>query len=247
MLSEAFSSLSMATLAVLWSGAFLGGMASGAAGFAFGIVSSAIWLHVLAPVQTTFLVAAGGLVIQAGTIWPLRHSLDRQRLGPLLLAGALGVPVGVWLLVRSDAHSLKLAIGVFLAAYGVYALFAPRLPHIEAGRGADAAIGFVGGILGGIGGYSGVLPAIWAQVRGWRKDVARSFYQPFIVMAHVVTIALIGTVALDLKGLVLFVLALPWLALGAWAGWNIYGRLDEIRFRQMFAVLLIVSGLTLML
>jgi uncharacterized protein len=247
MWSEVFSSLSMTTLAVLWTGAFLGGIASGAAGFAFGIVSSAIWLHVIAPVQTTFLVAAGGLVIQAGTIWPLRHSLDRRRLGPLLLAGAVGVPVGVWLLVRSDVHSLKFAIGVFLATYGVYALLAPRLPHVEAGRTADAAIGFVGGVLGGLGGYSGVLPAIWAQVRGWRKDAARSFYQPFIVMAHVVTIALIGTVALDRTGLVLFVLALPLLALGAWTGWNIYGRLDEVRFRQMFAVLLIVSGLTLVL
>lgn len=245
MWSEIFTSLSLSTLAVLWVGAILGGVASGAAGFAFGIVGSSIWLHALEPVQTTFLVVAGGLAIQTGTIWPLRHSLDRRRLGPLLLAGAFGVPIGVWLLVRSDGHTIKLAIGVFLAVYGVYALAAPRLPHIEGGRAADAAVGFIGGILGGLGGYSGVLPAIWAQLRGWPKDVARSFYQPFIVMAHIVTIALIGTVALDRKALVLFVLALPALVLGAWIGWNLYGRLDERRFRQMFAVLLICSGLAL--
>lgn len=247
MWSEFLASLPLPTLLVLWTGGFLGGFASGAAGFAFGIVGSAIWLHVIEPVHATFLVAAGGLAIQAGTIWPLRHSLDRRRLGPLLIAGAIGVPIGVWLLVRTDAHSLKFAIGVFLAIYGTYALLAPRLPHVEAGRTADALIGLIGGILGGLGGYSGVLPAIWAQVRGWRKDESRSFYQPFIVMAHVITIALIGTVALDRRGLVLFVVALPALALGAWAGWNVYGRLDERRFRQMFAVLLIVSGLTLVL
>ena len=103
----------------------------------------------------------------------------------------------------------------------------------------------IGGILGGLGGYSGVLPAIWAQLRGWHKDRSRAFYQPFIVMAHVATIAALGTVALDRGGLVLFVLALPALVLGAWIGWSVYGRLDERRFRQVFAVLLIVSGLTL--
>lgn len=242
---EILTSLSLWTLAVLWLGAILGGIASGAAGFAFGIVGSSIWLHAIEPVQATFLVAAGGLAIQTGTIWPLRHSLDRRRLGPLLVAGAIGVPIGVWFLVRSDVHTLKFALGVFLAIYGVYALLAPRLPHLEAGRVADAVIGLFGGVLGGLGGYSGVLPAIWAQLRGWPKDAARSFYQPFIVMAHIVTIVLLGTVALDRKGLILFVLALPALALGAWIGWNLYGRLNEVRFRQMFAVLLIVSGIIL--
>ena len=247
MWSDILATLPLPTLLVLWLGGFLGGFAAGAAGFAFGVVGSAIWLHAIAPLQATFLVAAGGLVIQAGTIWPLRHSLDCRRLGPLLIAGAIGVPVGVWLLVRSDVHTLKLAIGGFLAVYGLYALIAPRLPHLEAGRGADAVIGFIGGVLGGLGGYSGLLPAIWAQVRGWNKDQARSFYQPFIVMAHVVTIALIGVVALDRTGLILFAATLPALALGAWAGWNVYGRLNEIRFRQMFAVMLIVSGLALVL
>jgi len=245
MWSDVFASLSLSTLAVLWLGAILGGIASGAAGFAFGIVGSSIWLHAIEPVQTTFLVAAGGLAIQAGTIWPLRHSLDRRRLGPLLLAGVIGVPVGVWLLIRTDVHSLRFAIGIFLAIYGVYALFAPRLPRVKAGRAADAVIGLIGGILGGLGGYSGVLPAIWTQLRGWPKDVARSFYQPFIVMAHIVTIVLVGTMALDRKGLILFVLALPALAVGAWIGWTLYGRLNEVRFRQMFAVLLISSGVIL--
>jgi uncharacterized membrane protein YfcA len=247
MWSDLFASLSLQTLAVLWLGAILGGIASGAAGFAFGIVGSSVWLHALEPVQATFLVAAGGLTVQAGAIWPLRHSLDRRRLGPLLLAGAVGVPIGVWILVKSDVQVLKLAIGAFLATYGVYALAAPRLPFIKAGRAADAVIGLFGGILGGLGGYSGVLPAIWAQLRGWPKDMARSFYQPFIVMAHVLTIALVGTVALDRRGLIMFVLALPALAAGAWIGWTVYGRLDEVRFRQMFAVLLIVSGVMLVL
>jgi hypothetical protein len=101
--------------------------------------------------------------------------------------------------------------------------------------------------MGGIGGFSGVAPAIWSQVRGWPKDVGRAFYQPCIVVAHIATIATLGAVALDRKGLVLFALALPVLVLGGWVGWTVYGRLDERRFRQMFAVLLIASGLVIIL
>lgn len=236
------ASFDLRTLSVLWLGAFAGALAAGGAGFAFGIVGSAIWLHALDPIQTTALVVSGGLTIQLGTIWPLRHAIEPRRIAPYLAAGLIGVPIGVTLLVRTDSHALKLGLGVFLAVYGFYALFAPRLPKIGGGRVADAGIGFAGGILGGLGGYSGVLPAIWCQLRGFPKQTARGIYQPFILMAHVTTLILVGIVALDRGALLLYLAALPALALGAWVGWHIYGRLDETRFRQVLAALLVLSG-----
>jgi uncharacterized membrane protein YfcA len=238
--------LSAKALAALWLGAFMGGLAAGGAGFAFGIVASAIWLHALDPLHATMLVVSGGAIIQVGTIWPLRYDIKFRRLAPFALAGLVGIPLGVWLLVRVDAHALKIALGIFLAVYGVYALATPRLPRIAGGgRIADAGVGFAGGVLGGIGGYSGVLPAIWCQLRGWSKEAARGVYQPFILMAHIATLALIGVVALDRAGIVMFLLALPALMLGAFIGWRVYGRLDEQRFRQVLAALLVVSGLIL--
>ena len=154
----------------MWSGALIGGLASGAAGFAAGVAASAIWLHAIAPIHVAVLVVAGGLIMQCTTLWTLRRSLDVQRLWPFILAGVLGVPFGVWLLVRTDPGKLKVAIGVFLIVYGIYALAGRRLPHVTAGRGADVAIGFISGIMGGLGGYNGVLPAVWTQLRGWSKE-----------------------------------------------------------------------------
>jgi uncharacterized membrane protein YfcA len=58
---------------------------------------------------------------------------------------------------------------------------------------------------------------------------------------------MIGTVALDRRGLVLLALALPALVLGTWVGWNLYGRLDERRFRQALAIMLLLSGAILIL
>jgi len=80
MWSEIFASLSATTLVVLWVGGFVGGIASGAAGFAFGLAASAIWLHAIAPIHVAVLVVGGGLAMQSTTIWTLRHSLDARRL-----------------------------------------------------------------------------------------------------------------------------------------------------------------------
>lgn len=109
------------------------------------------------------------------------------------------------------------------------------------------AVGFIGGILGGIGGYSGVLPTIWTQLRGWPKEIARGVYQPYVIIIQGVTLAGIVLVTFDRTGLFLLLVVLPPLVLGTWIGWQLYGRLNERRFRQALAVLLSASGLTLVL
>jgi uncharacterized membrane protein YfcA len=242
------ATLTLHTLAYVWAGAFIGALAAGGAGFAFALAASAIWLHALDPVHTTALVVACGTLLQFALIWPVRHGIDRNRLWPFLLGGLIGIPLGVQLLTCGNPGTIKFALGGFLIGYGVYALIAPQLPRITGGgRLADVMVGFAGGVLGGLGGFSGVLPTIWTQLRGWPKETARGVYQPFILMAHVATLVLVGIIALDLAAFMLVVAALPALIAGAWLGWYIYGRLDDRRFRQMLSALLVVSGATLVL
>ncbi|HVT55877.1 MAG TPA: TSUP family transporter, partial [Xanthobacteraceae bacterium] len=155
---------------------------------------------------------------------------------------------GVYLLTFTDAATLKIALGIFLVAFGSYALLAPALPKFTAGgRAADGTIGFIGGILGGIGGYSGVLPTIWTQLRGWSKEAARAVYQPYVIVIQAITVAGILLVAADRTSLVLFAAILPAVLAGTWIGWQLFGRLNDRRFRQALAVLLIASGATLVL
>jgi uncharacterized membrane protein YfcA len=242
----ALAALSLNTILIVWLGGFLGGVASGAAGFAYGVVATAIWLHALTPLHATMLVVSGGLIIQSSLVYKMRRTLDWGRLAPFLIAGLVGVPIGVWLVVKTDQGAIRLGVAIFLVVYGLYALFAPRLPHVTGGKAADAAVGFLGGVMGGLVGLSGLAPAVWTQLRGWPKDVARGVYQPFILVAHLAAVILIGAVALDRLGVVLFLLAAPAIALGGWVGWMIYGKLTERRFQQMFAGLLVVSGLLLL-
>jgi hypothetical protein len=241
------AALTLKTLFIVSLGGFMGGVASGAAGFAYGVVATSIWLHAISPLHAAMLVVSGGLIVQSSLVFKMRRALEWPRLAPFLIAGLIGVPIGVALVVKTAPGTIRFAVAVFLVIYGLYALLAPRLPHVSGGgRAADAVVGFFGGILGGLGGFSGVLPAIWTQLRGWPKDVARGIYQPFILVAHLATLVLIGVVALDRVGVVLFLLVAPATVLGGWVGWTIYGKLDERRFRQTFAGLLVVSGLLLL-
>jgi uncharacterized protein len=240
--------LTFQVLAVVWLGAFLGALAAGGAGFAFALAASAIWLHVLDPLHTTGFVVASGTLLHVGFVWSMRASIEPARLWPFLAGGLVGIPLGVHLLAHSNSGALKTMLGLFLAGYGFYALTVRRLPYVGAGgRGADAIVGFVGGILGGLGGYSGVLPTIWTQLRGWSKETARSVYQPYILVAQIMTLVLVGALAFDRSSTALFATMLPPLVAGAWVGWRIYGRLDDRRFRQVIAALLIVSGITIVI
>lgn len=240
--------LTLDTLAILWLGALVGGIAAGGTGFAFGLAASAIWLHRIDPLHSAILITGCGVLLHLTTIWQQRQHVEIGRVWPFVVGGLAGVPIGVAFLAHTDAGVLKIALGGFLTVFGTYALIAPKLPSIAGGgRPADIGIGFIGGILGGLGGYSGVLPTIWTQLRGWPKEVARAVYQPYVIVMQAVTLAGIMWVAFDGVGLILLAAVLPPLLLGTWIGWNLYGKLDDRRFRQALAVLLIGSGLMLVL
>ena len=86
---------SLATLVVVWIGAFLGAFAAGGAGFAFALAASAVWLHVLDPLHTTAMVVASGTLLHGILIWPIRRSIEVARLWPFVAGAAFGIPAGV--------------------------------------------------------------------------------------------------------------------------------------------------------
>ena len=243
-----FGGISLDTLGILWLGALLGAITAGASGFAFALAATSIWLHRIDPVHSAVLATGCGVRLHLSTLWPQRKFIEPKRLAPFIAGGLLGVPVGVYLLAYTAPNVLKAALGIFLIAFGAFVLSRPHFHRVErAGRKADAAVGFIGGILGGIGGYSGVLPTIWTQLRGWPKQIARGVYQPYIIVIQTISLVGIVLVTRDTTALVLLIEALPPLLVGTWIGWRIYGRMDERRFRQALAILLMASGAVLVL
>ena len=226
--------------------AFIGGFASGLAGFAMGFVVSAIWLHVITPVQTTTLIVGYGLWTQGYGVWKLRHSLRWRNVAPFIIGGTVGVPLGTMLLTYIDAAYLRSSVGLLLVVYGIYGLAQPAFKPWQAGVAADGGIGFLNGVLCGLTGLPGFVITIWCQLRGWTKDLQRAVFQPVMLAAIVVTaISLSVTGAVTADTVKLYLLGLPALLAGLWLGFKLYGKLDDVAFRKLILLLLLVSGLAL--
>jgi uncharacterized protein len=234
-------------LAIFLGGAFAAAFVTGLAGFAFGMVAAGIWLHALTPPQASTLIVAYALLIQGYAVWKLRHSLNLRRLAPFVVGSAFGIPAGIAALRWISPMHLRSGVGVLLIVFSLYNLARPKLPEMKAGgRGADATVGFLNGVLGGATGLGGILPTIWSGLRGWPRDEQRAVFQPTAVATFLMTIAAFGGVGIiTLDTVRLFMIGLPPLLAGSWLGWMLYGKLDEGAFRKVVLVLLLVSGVTL--
>jgi len=227
---------------------FVAAFASGLAGFAFALIASGVYLHVLEPTAAVALVLAGSIATQSVTIFRLREGIVWRRFWPFLAGGIVGVPIGVALLGKLDGAAVRLIVGGFLVAYST-AMLALRQPPQVAGGGqaADGAVGLIGGVMGGFAGLSGALPTLWCNLRGWPKDEQRGVYQPFIVAMQgfgLATLAVAGGVSRQTW--IAFAVCLPALLLGAFAGLKLYARVDDRGFRRIVLGLLLVSGLALL-
>jgi uncharacterized membrane protein YfcA len=226
--------------------AFIGGFASGLAGFAMGFIVSGIWLHIITPIQTTALVVGYGLCTQGFGVWKLRHVLRWRMIAPFILGGTIGVPIGTLLLTYVDPAWLRSGVGLLLIVYGIYGLVQPALKPVPAGVAADGTVGFFNGVLCGLTGLPGFIITIWCQLRGWSKDVQRAVFQPVMLAAMVATAISLGvTGAVTAETLKLYVLGLPVLLAGLWLGFRLYGKLDDQAFRKVILLLLLAAGLAL--
>ena len=171
------------------------------------------------------------------------RSSDWARLWPLVLGGLPGVILGISTLRWADPAYTRFGIAVFLVLYALYGLFRPTVRPIRCGIVIDGIAGFTGGLLGSMAGFPGILVVVWCTMRGWSKDEQRAVFQP----ASVALLAFAATTFLASGSLTrsiaeLFVIGLPAVLLGTWAGFRLYGQVDEAMFRRLLLILLLVSG-----
>jgi uncharacterized membrane protein YfcA len=84
-------------------------------------------------------------------------------------------------------------------------------------------------------------------LRGGSKDEQRSVYQPVILGTFIVSaVALLSRGALTAPTLTLGLIGVVPLIAGVIVGFRLYHRLDDLTFRKIIMVLLLLSGLVLL-
>jgi uncharacterized protein len=225
-------------------GAAAGGFIQGLAGFAFGLVALGIWAWTIGPALAGALVVFGSLLGQLLSLGTVRHAVEAPRLWPFIIGGLCGVPIGVALLNHIDPQAFKLVVGIILLVWCPTMLLLRDLPRVTGGgRWADAGAGWVGGVMGGLGGLTGPAPTLWCALRGWERDTQRAVFQVFnLVMQCVTLVAYIVTGTVGGRSLWAFAIVAPAMLVPTLIGARLYRRFSDAGFRRLILVLLTASG-----
>lgn len=227
-------------------GIFAGAVVSGFCGFAFSAVAGATLLHALPPTEAVPLMMVCSILVQTACLVMLRRHVKWRGSLMLVAGGLFGLPPALYVLVHAAPPSIRIGFGLFLAAYSSLMLLRPTLHFFKGaqGPGYDAAVGLMGGLVGGVTAMPGAVPTIWYDMRGVAKEHQRGMVQPYITAMQVAALAILAAghgVPDALIGDIAFSLA-P-LALGTVVGLALFGRVSDVRFRRVLLGVLLVSGL----
>jgi uncharacterized membrane protein YfcA len=229
-------------------GAAVAGFVQGLSGFAFSMVALSIWAWAVEPRLAAAMAVFGGLTGQVLAALTVRRGFDLKRLLPFLAGGVVGIPIGVALLPHLDVVLFHVLFGGLLVTWCPVMLMARRLPHLKAGgRWADGVVGATGGVMGGLGGFTGAVPTLWCTLRGFDKDAQRAIIQNFNLAALAMTMASYlasGVVTHDM--LPMFAIVAPAMLLPALLGARLYIGISEAAFRKIVLSLLTASGVALL-
>jgi uncharacterized membrane protein YfcA len=163
----------------------------------------------------------------------------------------VGVAAGLYLFTALDNRLLLVMLGGFLVAYAAYMLVVHffGLPELRCSGKWAAPVGFAGAFIDTLfGGGGGTLVVIYMHARGigkmqFRATVAVLWFIEMIARISGYTLAGYYTAST----LLLVAVLLPMVWAGTWVGEHISNRISQGTFSRILAVMLMLSGISLLL
>jgi uncharacterized membrane protein YfcA len=218
------------------------GIAVGATGFGFALISVPPLLLLYPPQTVVTLIFSASLVPSLLVVASAWRQTD-LRLVTLMLPGALvGLAAGSQLLRLVDPVILKLIAGLFVASYALL-MWRGYRPAGMGGAWAASLAGVTSGVLGAATGLSGPPIVILLTARQLPRDVFRGTISAYFIATGLIGLALLfagGTVSAQEGWLTL--LLTPPAALGVLVGNALARRLSAATFQRLTLLLLLATG-----
>jgi uncharacterized protein len=223
----------------------------GMSGFGAGLIATPLLafmlpMHVIVPVS-------GLLVFVLFVFLTIRdrNAVIWRELRLLAVPTVIGVVCGLFLFRSLDNSLLLFMLGGFLVAYAVYMLVVHffGLPELRCSEKWAAPVGFAGSFIDTLfGGGGGTLVVIYMHARGigkmqFRATVAVLWFIEMIARISGYTLAGYYTAST----LLLVAVLLPMVWAGTWVGEHISNRISQETFSRILAVMLLLSGISLLL
>jgi hypothetical protein len=240
----------LSTLLIAVAGVFGAAVLRGFTGFGFGIAAVPMLSLALPPTQAVpFVVVLQALVGVAGfrSAW---HECDWRAVRGLVPGLIVGIPIGLMVLTLFAPNTVRLAIGLVIAASVVVLWRGAHLPP-NPSRGITLLTGLLSGIISGLASMGGPPVVVYLLALGHRAAVVRStsiIY--FMVSALLSLIGMSTRGLLDRQILIWAVASVPVLFVGSWVGaWGFrrakphHHRLTALVVLSLLAMILIVRAL----
>lgn len=218
----------------------------GATGFGSSIITVPVLAHWFPLTFAVPLVTALDCVATANAGVRQWRVADWRELKRLLPAVVIGIAAGATLLVRLPRSLALLALGAFVAAYGVYLLLGPR--QWRAVRSLWAwPIGICGGAFSAVFGTGGPIYMLYLSARIHDKTTLRATSSMLVLASVFVrTGVFIATgLLLDVPLLVTAAALVPLMFAGYALGNRLHFSLSRAGVLKLIAVLLAVNGVSL--
>lgn len=230
------------TLLLALSILFVSTLVRSALGFGDALVAMPL-LALLVGVKTaTPVVAFAASTIALVILWKSWRDVDMRAAWRLVVSSLVGIPFGLLLLKFAPEAYVKGVLGALLVAYGLYNLFAPRLPETQS-EGLAYVFGFVAGVLGGAYNTNGPPVVVYGALRRWPPESFRATLQGCFVLTGLMILVGHGLAGLWTPLVLrLYLWSLPAILLAVFLGARLNRRIPRESFGRLVYAFLVVVG-----
>lgn len=217
------------------------------AGFGLPMIAMSLLVALFGIRTSVPLMAIIILELQLIMVARYRLALDKRMVGRISGAAVLGIPIGVLFLSRIPEAITISVLGLVLIFYVLYSLFKLPVPALKS-TGWAYFFGFLSGIGGGAYNIAAPPMIIYADTQRWEPKLFKGNLQGcflIITVAAILTHSLSGSVMMDV--LQKSLLAIPFVLMGALAGFYLDRFINAAVFRKIVLGLLLILGINLAL
>jgi uncharacterized protein len=224
--------------------AFFAGLMRGFSGFGAALTIAPVLALAVGPraaIPAILIVMLTTSIQLAPKAWA---SANWPTVIPLSIGGAIGIPIGAWLLVVIDEEIIRRSISITVVFFAVLMLIGWRYKG-SIGPAVSAFAGGLGGLISGAAAAGG--PAVIMFLLAGPESAARNRAAIilYFIFTQAVALAVYGIGGLmTWKILWIALPMIPTISLGTWLGEKMFGRASDRLYRRIALAFLLLIGLS---
>jgi hypothetical protein len=227
---------------------FAAGFIQGLTGFGFGMVAMSLTPIFVDVKFASIFIALLCAVNNFFVLWSVRKAVSLRRVFLIFLGGAIGIPIGIYLLKTLDAGLIKKMLGIVLVGFSGYSLLRRGESELRLGRIWAMPMGILSGVLNGIINMGGPPVIIYTYHKGWDKRVVKAALVLYFTVMSAYKVGLLVAARMISTGMLkLSLILIPIMFIGTVLGFPIFERINKEGMRRITFGLLLVLGVLLIL